>query len=69
MSEDRLILKDPDGDTIDLHEVYGFGEPMLSLVVIQDGDESGANVTVPMARELLARLQRFVAPSAAPPLP
>lgn len=60
MTPQPLKLTDPDGDTIDLHEVYGFGEPMLSLVVVQDGDESGVNVTVPMARELLARLQRFV---------
>ena len=60
MSEmkDMLTLTDLDGIQLRVGEVFGFGEPMLALFVI-DEHEEGINLTLKDAAKLLERLKRF----------
>jgi hypothetical protein len=47
-----LHLTDPDGDTLRVSEVFGYGEPRLSVRVVQDGGESSVHLTVDTAAAL-----------------
>lgn len=67
-----LLLYDEDGDRLDLKEVGGFGEPMLSLFVgdsMAPMDECGINLNLENAKRLRDWLTEFLdrATSSAPP--
>lgn len=49
----KFLLKDADGDSLELMEVGGFGQPMLKLQVNQDNDLCCMNLTVDLAEKLI----------------
>ena len=52
MTERSLSIDLDEENSCKVHEVYGFGEPMLVLWVEQDGEECGVNLSVGAAKRL-----------------
>lgn len=52
------------GDALEIKEVYGFGEPMLALFVMQEGDECGVNLNAATAQKLMEFLTEFLCKAA-----
>ncbi len=63
----RLEFNDEDGETLDITEVFGFGEPMLALFVVNtpmdegsEEDTCGININVENATRLRDWLNAFI---------
>jgi hypothetical protein len=54
---------DDDGDALEIHEVGGFGQPMLVIAVTQDGERNAVNYPVRKLRHLINALKDFEEPS------